>query len=1115
MIKRVSLLFVLCILSTFVFGQWDVKRVKTDTSYIRKTMIYPSGHVLTINPLTGLVGRYYAVAVSLDTTNRPGLATKYNIDSLRNSIDSTLWGYNVWKETDSTITPRLDKDVSIRPGMNLVIENAPYDSIKFKGFGSTQVGVLMGGCGQMRLIHQEDTAHYGQVSVIGESIYGPVMLGKAASEKSQFIVTTGYGYGARLEHYKYNTLLASYLWSESAFYPYFGTLDLGTTSYRWNNIYSGNLNLNNLSTDINPVYFLTNTSTGDVKKLSIDSLTTKSVTYARLTELISDDSLVVGNRYIISDFKTVHYFLDSTATVNDTNQGVLEPIVVTALSSSKISSLAYSTLYPQDILHYDYDSSNWLTDPGLSKSGIIVPNWKGVITYRKDTRQNVETYYDFRNVKFRRWALNPTTWSAGSYAQYTIREYSGNIYVSAINANSAISDMANGWAAIFEISFHPSPPSVFYYSYKSTTLNRVPVGVLYQDVYTFEPMSMYSNVNNISIGKSETYSLLTNNVFYINDYSTGFYTYGNTLGSECYGNTFGFGSHGNVLESGCYYNAFDMACFDNYMLSCEGNFIGALASTNHLVNFNRNYVSGYNYFSRNRITGVRNSNIICQGFDSNEIQWDFSSNGIAGQWAYMTVFHEFMENISTGVCQSSIINSEVNHCIIDSLKYVNILRRADYETISGDSTTYVEELNIRTINTDVTPDYLLTDSAGYVKKTPYTVVDTSKIAFEDQENTFLEENIFTDTTTHKNIDASYMEADSIYRYHATYTAPHATAVAGNNWFVFLYNGRFGFKITTGGTIDTTTYSTYGAGGFSDAVYSSATGYVYAMGTKGIMRIDTGTTLGTKVVSTVTSPASHPYYGSYGSMAEDGSYVYVMSESNGWLYKYDISTFAHVDSVDLNLANAHAMEVSGNSLYITNNVTDYFKMLKVNKNTLTVTDSLEIYGAAASNATDDLTTLGNYVYVGFDNAINVLMIDTATLSVYYEFITGTATYGLWNDGTYVYATSSSIPKVAKINPSTFAVTFISLYTKSGLGSANELGIIGNKWFYTGWGTTYAYTMTNPDPSPNIAWTKGQTVFDYVKATSVGSSTSFFQKPFMYNATAKYMQSCSGMITLIIS
>lgn len=81
-------------------------------------------------------------------------------------------------------------------------------------------------------------------------------------------------------------------------------------------------------------------------------------------------------------------------------QPEIEPLILTAISSSEFDAEVKSPLYPQDSIWYDIDNTRW----GAYES----PNSKGYITRRKDNINNIDICCDWRNVRLRSWkATNP------------------------------------------------------------------------------------------------------------------------------------------------------------------------------------------------------------------------------------------------------------------------------------------------------------------------------------------------------------------------------------------------------------------------------------------------------------------------------------------------------------------------------------------------------------------------------------------------------------------------------------------------------------------------------------------------------------------------------------
>jgi hypothetical protein len=121
---------------------------------------------------------------------------------------------------------------------------------------------------------------------------------------------------------------------------------------------------------------------------------TIQTTYSGLTLYITGNTLLPGQYYSFT-FQTIHR-IPNTSVIHT---GTTETLVVFALSSNTISSQVYSIGYPQDIIFYDWDDN-------LCEDN-VTPR-PGRISYRKDMEIDLETWYDWRNVTFRRWKIDST-----------------------------------------------------------------------------------------------------------------------------------------------------------------------------------------------------------------------------------------------------------------------------------------------------------------------------------------------------------------------------------------------------------------------------------------------------------------------------------------------------------------------------------------------------------------------------------------------------------------------------------------------------------------------------------------------------------------------------------
>lgn len=129
------------------------------------------------------------------------------------------------------------------------------------------------------------------------------------------------------------------------------------------------------------------------------------ITYAQLDTAISGSTLIPGQKYLLSDYQTVH----TIYLTSDTNTGPVEPLILTALTVNSISEIAYSQSYPSDVIIYN--RTNTAEMPGATK---------GFIRRRIDLKKNIDVCFDFRAVKFRAWQVTQAAYS--NLTEYRLNE---------------------------------------------------------------------------------------------------------------------------------------------------------------------------------------------------------------------------------------------------------------------------------------------------------------------------------------------------------------------------------------------------------------------------------------------------------------------------------------------------------------------------------------------------------------------------------------------------------------------------------------------------------------------------------------------------------------------
>lgn len=140
-----------------------------------------------------------------------------------------------------------------------------------------------------------------------------------------------------------------------------------------------------------------------------------NVTHDELLALVDAGELVLGSYYRLTDFKTITKVMGEFVNTDDYIEGTLEPLILKASGTDSLFSAALSELFPLDVILYNISDNTPLSAPIIDDVHIS----KGVITYRMNPELGIETYYDWRNVKYRRWQMAATGLGAVWYLHYS------------------------------------------------------------------------------------------------------------------------------------------------------------------------------------------------------------------------------------------------------------------------------------------------------------------------------------------------------------------------------------------------------------------------------------------------------------------------------------------------------------------------------------------------------------------------------------------------------------------------------------------------------------------------------------------------------------------------
>ncbi len=445
---------------------------------------------------------------------------------------------------------------------------------------------------------------------------------------------------------------------------------------------------------------------------TVDGVYTKlidEVTYAELAALISGSDLIQGRQYLITDFATKHYMLNGGNTIlSATNTATTEPIIVTASTINTLFPIAISTVYEQDILHYDWNPANWINDNAFSNVdtvgmnlGTIIPGWKGVITYREDTKQRNITHYDFRGVKFRRWALDPVAWNSGTtYAAKDKVLVGTKIYSSkrASNTNNLVSD-TDWWIEVFDIT------DTVYWAYHSSSVRGIPVDTLdFIDVPTFAYNYEYVFSNNyIGLKHSDEgslpYTSILPDIVFIgaghSDDETGYQINGNRfegsgeLGNITVGDFFRFNTLGrnfayNIIGDQFYFNDIKNNATQNVIYgSFTNNIIGNNFQTNEIATgFSKNIIS--NDFQTNVISSLFTLNNISNFFSNNTIGSTFNTNLIGPYFSLNRTGTTFTNNTTGSYFNSNTIGNTFTYNTIGQYFSSNTIENGFWRNTTGE-----------------------------------------------------------------------------------------------------------------------------------------------------------------------------------------------------------------------------------------------------------------------------------------------------------------------------------------------------------------------------------------------------------------------------------------------
>jgi hypothetical protein len=331
------------------------------------------------------------------------------------------------------------------------------------------------------------------------------------------------------------------------------------------------------------------------------------VTYNELVTLIGTSGLTCGSYYRITDYATVHWMVDGDGNYilaegeKIIHTGANEPLVVLATSANTISTEAWSALYPQDVIKYDWNPANWTGIKNFWDSDLLTTpaGFTGIITRREDTLLANLVNFDFREITYRLWSIAQVAWNSGTI--YVGGEYVQNgtvIYWAKVGSTNVQPGVTAGWETYWTLLINLSGFDSAYLTFLSS-LPAAGQSIPVLDTTDYVDRIMFADATSNN-NQFDEYNYLPYTVFgtecYSNTFGTGCES--NTFGTSCYNNTFGTSCYNNTFGTYCYRNTFGTYCYSNtFGTSCNYNTFGTGCYSNTFgteCNYNTFGTSCYN-----------------------------------------------------------------------------------------------------------------------------------------------------------------------------------------------------------------------------------------------------------------------------------------------------------------------------------------------------------------------------------------------------------------------------------------------------------------------------------------------------------------------------------------
>lgn len=247
-----------------------------------------------------------------------------------------------------------------------------------------------------------------------------------------------------------------------------------------------------------------------------------SDTYININTLVTGNLLEPGQFYEINDYQTICILPGPLA--GGTVFGAQEPLILQAATTNTFVKQAWSTVYPEDYIEYDF------IDSTSANPGILIPNGNmGRISHRRDTTpgQVRSAPYDFRVCQF--------------YHPDSVYDFTGvsfPITLVNVDIDGAPTGLSGTFNDLDEVIAYLNNPSNLFFCIASH--------VLATDILTV--FSLYSNLS-FTAGKWTDMDILDSgaNPLTITPVVTedNYFTFGNTI--QTFGGTYTPAANGNVI----------------------------------------------------------------------------------------------------------------------------------------------------------------------------------------------------------------------------------------------------------------------------------------------------------------------------------------------------------------------------------------------------------------------------------------------------------------------------------------------------------------------------------------------------------------------------------------